>query len=392
MGDKPFWKAERVIAVGMGGIGTAHIFMLSRMMSRVARAPKELIIVDGDTYSERNLDRQQVLESDVGQQKARVWAKALAAEFKNLAVSAKTHYVTDKNIKDFDPEKSIFMLGLDNNPSRKLFSVFADRAKNTAVICGGNEKVDGSVLLYVRENGQKLTPSLTDFHPEIEKPKGKNPGELSCAELAKLKGGHQIMNANATAGMVMMNMFRILVEGDPEASDLAKLDHPAGTKCVLCKQPQDEFRFEDHEESPICPECRVHECGGCGRRILVDVSTDDELRGLCVRCALAWQAEVYFDIRKNATRSRARFIADRDVIKKAVEKPKEEVDQKKVVTKKVTRKSKAAVPVLEAAPPVEHLVEVQAAIAPPPAVDVAPEANGPAEEVVGEGLAGDIQQ
>lgn len=293
----PIVAINRVVVVGLGGIGSAHVFELARKMSRYKGWPRELLLVDGDIYTEGNLDRQQVLASDVGQNKARCWAKALASEYGNLQIGAITAYVGQKNIVELSLEGTAVLLGVDNHPTRKLFSKYMEENhREFVLICGGNERTDGSVITYLRKAGEDMTPALTVWHPEIENPKGKNPADLSCAELAKMEGGEQIMDANASAARIMMHMLRLVIEGDKEPTDFK-----AG-------------KIPDHIE-----------CNGCGKPILEGSTTNAEGKPICALCNVKGQADVYFDIQRNTVRPRARFVPGKEIEvkrKEEVETPK----------------------------------------------------------------------
>ena len=52
------------------------------------------------------------------------------------------------------------------------------------MISGGNEFTDGNAQLYVRKDGQDITPDLCMYHPEIANPEDKLPTEMSCEELS----------------------------------------------------------------------------------------------------------------------------------------------------------------------------------------------------------------
>jgi hypothetical protein len=208
---RALWSPEKIVVVGMGGIGTHLIFSL---LAYVRHKKREVLLVDGDVYTEGNLDRQLVLNSDIGKQKATSWAQALAGEFKMLGISAKATYVGEKNIHELDFEKAAVFIGVDNFPAKSLILKYAQKFKNVVMYCGGNELEDGSVITYLRENGEELLPHPFKFHPELENPKGKNPADLSCAELAKLESGHQVIWANAQAAVTMGTAFHNFMTGD----------------------------------------------------------------------------------------------------------------------------------------------------------------------------------
>ena len=223
------FQAVRINLIGLGGIGSKLADELARYMTHTERAPKELILVDGDVYSQGNLERQSVLESDVGLPKAKVWADGLAQEFRMLTVRAICGYVgkrkaegtadrpTTVPIDQIAMESSITVVGVDNHATRKLFSdYFQEIVQNGVLISGGNNMTDGSIITAIRMNGKNLTPAIDTFHPEIRNPKDKNPAELSCAELAKVDGGTQVIWANLEAASKLGNEIHCVVTGEWE--------------------------------------------------------------------------------------------------------------------------------------------------------------------------------
>jgi molybdopterin/thiamine biosynthesis adenylyltransferase len=276
------FQPVRVILVGLGGIGSKLADELARYMSYTSKAPKELLLIDGDVYSQGNLERQSILESDVGKSKAQAWADGLAAEFHNLSVSAMCGYVgkegTKKdNVVPIDKislEGSIVILGVDNHKTRNLFYLWClVHVPSVYLISGGNNKFDGSVINLWKNNGNRLIDGFA-FHPEILNPQDKNPADLSCAELAKIDGGTQVIWANGMAATVIGNEVHSIVTGEW-----------------------------------------------------------DKLRK---------RGEVYFDILENVSVSRQRLVTGKEVtepqVTKVVEKPK-------VTVKRVVRKTKGKKPV-----------------------------------------------
>jgi hypothetical protein len=226
----PPFQPVRLILVGLGGIGSKLADELARYMSYTEKAPKEMVLVDGDVYSQSNLDRQSVLESDVGKPKAQVWSDGLAQEFRKISFSALCGYVVPDDFRShkdmatvvpisrLQMEGAITILAVDNHKTRKLFSDhFQGTVKNGVLINGGNsEGGDGSIITAVRMGGDQIMPAIDTFHPEIREPKDKNPGELSCAELAKIDGGTQVIWANQFVAALIGNEVYCVVQGEWE--------------------------------------------------------------------------------------------------------------------------------------------------------------------------------
>jgi len=216
------FQPKRIVLVGLGGIGSKLADELARYMSYTKGAPKELLLVDGDVYSEGNLERQSVTEADVGKHKAETWAVGISAEFRNLACSSMNGYVGPEGLKkdnvvtiDRHPlDGSIAIVAVDNHPTRNLFYTwFRAKVKDGILLSGGNDMTDGSILSLIQLGGERLVDGFV-FHKEIMEPKGKNPAELSCAELAKLDGGSQVIWANQMAAATLGNEIHSIVSGE----------------------------------------------------------------------------------------------------------------------------------------------------------------------------------
>ena len=77
---------KNVIIIGCGGIGSHLIGPLVQYLCSLSvdERPKELTLIDGDSYEESNLDRQSFHASKVGQNKADVQAERLNVLYTNL--------------------------------------------------------------------------------------------------------------------------------------------------------------------------------------------------------------------------------------------------------------------------------------------------------------------
>lgn len=124
-------------------------------------------------------------------------------------------YVSPFNITRLIRSGDIVLLCVDNHATRKLVSDYCTGLKNICLISGGNDGIGrdtsgsmrrgtyGNVQLYLRRNGRKLAPPLSQYHPEIAMPMDKLPGELNCTEL--VLSVPQILFANLAVASAMLN-------------------------------------------------------------------------------------------------------------------------------------------------------------------------------------------
>jgi molybdopterin/thiamine biosynthesis adenylyltransferase len=202
---------KRVVIVGLGGIGSHLAEQLCRILVYTKnndRSPQRLVLIDGKAYKERNRERQRVFSLA---NKAETMRQSLVPLFPDFTIEAKSYFVDHNNILAFIRDGDIVFLCCDNHPTRRLLSYHVGTLQNALLISGGNELYDGNVQVYERKNGKDTMPSLVWRHPEIENPKGRNPAELSCEELA-IAGDLQLLAANNTAAAFMLNAYTMWCE------------------------------------------------------------------------------------------------------------------------------------------------------------------------------------
>lgn len=167
-------QTRKIKVIGSGGIGTHLIEPLARYLS-FTEDYCEVTIVDGDTFEERNRERQRFTECENKADETMNWLKDL---FPKVHFRSKSEYVTDDNIIMAIREGDVVFLCVDNHSTRKLVSDRCGELDDVLLISGGNGETDGDVLIYVRKNGKDVTKPLTDL-PEIANPQDKNPGEFT---------------------------------------------------------------------------------------------------------------------------------------------------------------------------------------------------------------------
>jgi molybdopterin/thiamine biosynthesis adenylyltransferase len=202
---------ERVIIVGLGGIGGALAEPLARYLC-YSGTIKELWLVDGDRYERRNAERQKIGERDVGRSKAEVWAERLQGSFPGLKVRSASLYLTPQSARELLPNRSVVMLCVDNHATRNLAQSQVSKLREVVLISGGNDYTDGNVQVFVKRGGKALSAPITRYHPEIEFPRDRRPDEVGCDEL--VAEAPQLLFANLTAAVLMLNaLYQLLREG-----------------------------------------------------------------------------------------------------------------------------------------------------------------------------------
>lgn len=171
---------KEISIIGLGGIGSLLVGAISRYEESLREAAT-INLVDGDEYEIKNLDRQEF--NEIGKNKATTKKQELQTRFRNIIFNDHPVFITENNVNEFVKENSIVLLCVDNHKTRKIVDMAADRLQDVILISGGNELIDGNVQIFVKKGGEKITPSLSDYHREIDNPEDKLPTELSCEEL-----------------------------------------------------------------------------------------------------------------------------------------------------------------------------------------------------------------
>jgi len=224
-------ETKRVILVGAGGIGTWLASGVVRLLEWKYPG-SALIIVDGDNYEAKNLERQSF--SQIGN-KASVKAAELSAQFNNTFVIPVPKWV----VSDDHPETTedsnkikaskliaegdIVLAVVDNFAARKILFDAASKLDNVDVFTGGNDDaLFGSIYHYRRRDGIDITSHPVETHPEYQNPPDRNPGEMSCQERAEIEGGTQILATNMAVAAVILGRIQhtIVSEQSPEQSEI----------------------------------------------------------------------------------------------------------------------------------------------------------------------------
>lgn len=231
---------KRVIIVGCGGIGTWLAHAVGRTLE--FQAPGSvLVLVDGDNFEEKNVERQMfeqlgnkahALRSSIQDSIPNTWVIAQAAWVVPEDQVAEQDPEEEENVSRISPRQLmnegdwVFAV-VDNFAARKIILDAASEYDDIDVLVGGNgspetgDPLYGTVCHYRRRNGQDVTIHPGVMHDEFVNPPDKNPGELSCAERAKLDGGTQLLAANLGVATQMVAKVSQAMFGTPEQEAIA---------------------------------------------------------------------------------------------------------------------------------------------------------------------------
>jgi hypothetical protein len=188
--------------IGAGGTGTHFIGPALAALETFHREKSEewqFIIIDGDNYDVGNLERQLFDPGFISANKA----EALAQMYNRYPVQAIPRFIGVADLEQMFRDGDTIFICADNHSIRALVQDRALQLENCVVINAGNELHDGNVQLWVRENGQNVTPKLSYMHPEIMFTSEDDRSAMSCQQAALLPGGGQLILANQQAAAWM---------------------------------------------------------------------------------------------------------------------------------------------------------------------------------------------
>lgn len=192
---------SNIVIIGCGGVTSWMIAPLMKLLMQCEPKPT-LVLVDGDTIEERNLERQWFGEYDVGRNKAEAMAGSTTDDYP--IEPAVTEYYTDGMTLPVDGP-SLFLCCADNHAARRAVLSAVDRGDGWAIIAG-NEYTEAEAYYY--ERSFKDTPMdprvfypaiLTDNAGDPTRPEG-------CTGLAAI-ASPQLVLANFSAANHLLWLF-----------------------------------------------------------------------------------------------------------------------------------------------------------------------------------------
>jgi len=201
-------KTQRIVICGLGGIGSILSEHVSRFLNYNKSSIFEVLLVDGDKYKPKNLERQDFITFG---NKAEIKKNELGSKFPNMIFESFPKFVNKEVVKDIIKEKDIVLLCVDNHKTRKIVSDYCSDINDIVLISGGNDLLNGNIQLFVKKNGEKLLPNLTDYHREIQNPEDKSPEEKSCQELAESEPQLYFTNL-MVASFMCASLYNVLDE------------------------------------------------------------------------------------------------------------------------------------------------------------------------------------
>jgi len=210
---------DQLIIIGVGGTGTHLLEPLVRLLGYHKNQTKNVMIIDGDKYEEKNRIRQLFSKSYVGKNKAEASAERVA--FEGFTVTPVQGYINKidfcdvilDSIPDVAKKNLLVITSVDNHATRKdIITALDDRnQQNFVLISPGNDFDMGQVIVYAKKDGKNLTCHPFENFPDLKEPKDRIPG--GCAEQAP--STPQLITANASAALGCLLIVSAMLEGNP---------------------------------------------------------------------------------------------------------------------------------------------------------------------------------
>lgn len=190
--------------------------------------PARFVICDGDIVELKNLDRQNFVPADLGENKARILAErystvlGMETEYvpnfietlpELMALIAPNLWETDGFRNRYAAEMVILLGCVDNNRTRQLCHEAFRQSEDLVYIDSGNGSYTGQVVCGVRRNGHTMRKPIGSVHPEMLRITDKFPSELSCAEAAQADPQSIVANVMAATAVLTM-VYNILTHGE----------------------------------------------------------------------------------------------------------------------------------------------------------------------------------
>lgn len=183
--------------IGCGGVGS---WVLPKLL-RIA-GEDEVILVDGDTFEEKNLDRQLFSQDAIGLNKAQAMVGTNSVQGFNAKMNFIPRYYSSGAVRH--QADDLLWCCADNHACRREVLMSCDE-RGCSALFGANEYVDWEAYYY--QPSMRGTPNDPRvFYPIIQTDRSNDPlGPPGCVELSE--GNRQLVLSNASAADAMLWLY-----------------------------------------------------------------------------------------------------------------------------------------------------------------------------------------
>lgn len=205
-------KFKHVFLIGVGGTGSHLVGPLVQLLRFHPEGTNDITLIDGDIYEEKNLNRQQFSEEDLGENKARAHANRLNRK----TVRTISQYVDEEKFtrileKTIDEDDNFLVItAVDNHATRNAIISVIDEYDNFMLISPGNAYDRGQIIVYAKENGEALTCHPFDKYADIADPEDHIPANNAGCD-QQVAATPQLITANMGAAWgVLVTVSNVL--------------------------------------------------------------------------------------------------------------------------------------------------------------------------------------
>jgi hypothetical protein len=220
---------NNIYVIGAGGVGSFLIPVLAKLTP-----PENIIVIDGDTLEEKNMDRQLYRDQDIGMNKA----EAIVERY-GLSHHMDTWFVD--GLIELD-EDDWLMVCVDNHAARFSALMSCDRFGCRAIFAA-NEQWSSEAYYYQRSWKDSAIDPRTYF-PDIVTDRSNDPrrAAIGCTGEAQ-KENVQLVTANAQAAALAGQMFALWHIAMPKMEKRVIQHLPY--RRVINKTKMEEFKVSD---------------------------------------------------------------------------------------------------------------------------------------------------
>lgn len=192
-----------LVVIGCGGVAS---YLLPALL-RTVHAEK-VVLHDGDTLEDRNLDRQLFAAEQIGMNKAEALAQLLRKQFPDIMIDVEPQYFHEGTYVEFG---STMIICVDNHTARKNALLVADQ-QQCMVVIAGNEYTDAQGMAYFPEwRGTQRDPRVR--YPELLTDRSEDPRRPESCQGAAQQRNPQLAMANfGAANFALWLLWFWLVE------------------------------------------------------------------------------------------------------------------------------------------------------------------------------------
>jgi len=195
----------KILVIGAGGTGSYLIPLLQRHLSK----EDEIVVVDGDKFEEKNLDRQLFNKRFIGVNKA--VTMGLMYNSDNFAkITPVSSFLSDSNMKTYTDAADIDAIVAcpDNHPARLRAIQMADIMVVPAILCGNEVECASAMVYLTKYKGTKADPRVV--YPDMLSGSDHDPTH-ACTGIAQ-EENKQLACANyMAAGFGMSLLYKYVI-------------------------------------------------------------------------------------------------------------------------------------------------------------------------------------